>query len=78
METVDNLIGLAIFAFMSFDSLYQIACSSVMEEKHALPDTPERSCSEFVGACGALCYAVRKPSTHVVDEEVGEEIHSLV
>src|SRR6202521_4690673 len=49
-----------------------------MEEKDALPDTPERSCSELIGACATLRDAVRKSSTHVVDEEVGEEIHSLV
>jgi len=41
-------------------------------EKNALPDTPEWSYSELIGACGALCDAVRKISTHVVDEEVGE------
>src|ERR1700732_1350140 len=49
-----------------------------MEEKDPLPDTPERSCSELIGACATLRDAVRKTSPHVVDEEVGEEIDSLV
>src|SRR6266545_4207295 len=46
--------------------------------KDALPDTPERGCSELIGTCATLRDAVRKTSTHMVDEEVGEEIHSLV
>ena len=78
METVDDLIGLATAAAVSFDSLQQIACPSVMEEKDALPGTPERSCPELIWACATLRDAVGKTSTHVVDEEVGEEIHSLV
>jgi len=78
IETVDNLTCLAIVALMGFDSLHQIACSPVMKEKNPLPHTPERSCSEFIGTCGTLCDAVRKISTHVMDEEIGEEIHSLV
>ena len=75
---VDDLVCLAIVAPVGFDSLHQIACPSVMEEKDALPDTPERSCSELIGASATLRDAVRKTSTHVVDEEIGEEIHSLV
>src|SRR6266849_1997787 len=78
IETVDDLVCLASVAPVGFDSLHQIACPSVMEEKDALPDTPERSCSELIRACATLRDAVRKTSTHVVDEEVGEEIHSLV
>src|SRR5579863_6674257 len=49
-----------------------------MEEKDALPDTPERSRSELIGARGALCDTVCKISTHVVYEQVGPQIHSLV
>src|SRR2546428_1706000 len=78
VETVDDLIGLATAAAVSFDRLHQIACPSIMEEKDALPDTPEWSCAELIGARATLRDAVRKASTHVVDEEVGEEIHSLV
>src|SRR6266852_708423 len=70
IETADDLICLAIVAPVSFNSLHQIACPSVMEEKDALPDTPERSCSELIGTCGTLRDAVRKTSTHMVDEEV--------
>jgi hypothetical protein len=50
IETLDNLIGFAIAAPVGIDSLHQIACPSVMEEEDALSDTPERSCSELIGA----------------------------
>jgi hypothetical protein len=43
-----------------------------MQEKDALPGTPERSCSELIGACATLRDTVRKTSAHVVYEEVGE------
>src|SRR2546428_1889933 len=78
VETADDLIGLATPAAVSLDSLNQIACPSVMEEKDALTDTPEWSCAELIGARATLRDAVRQASTHVVDEEVGEEGHSLV
>ena len=78
IETVDDLIRLAHAALVDFDSLYQIACPPVMKEEYPLTDTPERSCSELIGACGTLYDAVSKISTHVVDEEIGEKIHSLV
>src|SRR3984893_8207329 len=78
IETVDDLICLAILAPVGFDSLNEIACTSVMEEKNALPDAPERSCSKLIGTCATLRDAVRKISTHVVDEDVGEEIHGFV
>ena len=49
-----------------------------MEEKNPLPDTPEGGRSELIWACGTLCDAVRKISTHVVNKEIGEEIYSLI
>jgi hypothetical protein len=55
---------------VGFDSRHQIACPSVMEEKDALPNTPERSRSELIGACATLRDAVRKTFTHVVDQQV--------
>ena len=63
---------------MVFDSLHKVACPSVMKEKDALPDTPERGGAELIGAGATLRDAVRKSSTHVVDEEVGEEVHGLI
>ena len=78
IEMLDDFICLAILASMAFDSLQQVACPSVMEEKDPLPETPEGSRSELIGAGATLRDAVRKTSTHVVDQEVGEEIHSLV
>jgi hypothetical protein len=36
-----------------------------MEEKDALPNTPERSCSELIGACGMQVSAGLVPQTEV-------------
>ena len=78
VELADDRIGLATCTSAGFDSLHQIAGPSVMEEEDVLPGAPERSGSELIGACAALRDAVRKTFTHVVDEQAGEEIHSLV
>ena len=78
VETFDHSGCLAAWTSVGFDSLHQIACPPVMEEEHALPNTPQRSCSELIGARTTLRDTVRKISTHVVDEEVGEEVRSLV
>src|SRR5580704_5167117 len=78
IEAVDDLICLAVLALVGLDRLHQIVGPSVMKEKDALPDAPERSCPELIGACAALRDAVRKTFTHVVDEKVREEIRSLV
>jgi hypothetical protein len=78
MEALNDSIGFATWTLVLFDSLHQAACPSVMKEKDALPDTPERGGSELVGTGATLRDAVRKTSTHVVDEEIGEEIHSLI
>ena len=78
IETVDDLVRLAARAFMELDSLHQVARASVVEEKDALPNTPERSSSELIGACATLGDAVRETTAHVVDEDVGVEVHRLV
>jgi len=78
IEMVNDLVRLAVFAPVSLDGLHQIAGPPIVEEKNSLSDTPERSRPELIGACGTLRYAVRKASAHMVDEEIGEEIHCLV
>ena len=40
IETIDDFICLATGAPVGFDSLHQITCPSVMEQKDALPDAP--------------------------------------
>ena len=52
--------------------------TSIMEEEDALSDAPERSSSELVGAGAALRNAVGQAFAHVVDEQVGEKIRSLI
>ena len=78
VEMVDDFVRLALAALMIFDGLQQIVCPPVMHEKDPLPYAPERGCSELIGARGALRYAVGKISSHVVDEQVGPEMHCLV
>src|SRR5258707_11642419 len=78
VETPHNLIRLATAATVCFDSLDEVSCPTVMEKENALPDTPERRCSEFIRARRALCDAVLKTLAHVVEEKIGEEVHRLV
>ena len=78
IETIDDLICLTTAAPMELDSLYQVARPSVVEEEDSLPNTPERSRSELIGACATLGDAVREADAHVVHENVGEEVHRLV
>jgi len=59
------------------DSFHQVSCASVVEEEDALPNTPERSRSELIGAGTTLRDAVRKTFPHVVDEKVGVQVHLL-
>ena len=72
IKALNDSIGLATGTQVLFDGLHQAACPSVMKEKDALPNAPERGSSELVGAGATLRDAVRKTSTHVVDEEIGE------
>src|ERR1700686_5247646 len=49
-----------------------------MEEEDALSNAPERSSSELVGAGAALRNAVGQAFAHVVHEQVGKKIRSLI
>ena len=74
-ETFDDPVCLATAALVGIDRLPQIASASVMEEKDALPYTPKRSRSERIRAGASLRDTVRKTFTHVVDQEIGEQVH---
>ncbi len=63
---------------MGVDRFQQITGAPVVEEKDALPYTPEGSGPEFIRAGAALGDAVRKALTHVVDQQVGKKIHRLI
>src|SRR5207249_10594679 len=78
VEALDDPVCLAAAALVGPDRLDQAGGSSVMEEEDALPDAPERSGPELIGAGAALRDAVRETPAHVVDEKVGEEIHRAV
>ena len=78
IETIDDFIRLTTCALVVLDSLHKITRPAVMQEENTLPDTPERRRSELIRPGAALRDAIRKPSTHVVNENVGEQIYSLI
>lgn len=78
VEPLDDPICLARLASVCLDSLYQVGRSPVVKQEDALPDTPERGGPELIGAGAALRDPVRQAAPHVMNEEVGEEVHLLV
>src|SRR2546426_2947675 len=77
-ETFDDPVCLATAALVGIDRLPQISGASVMEEKDALPYTPKRSRLERIRAGASLRDTVRKTFAHVVDQEIGEQVHRLI
>jgi hypothetical protein len=74
----DDLICLAAKALVIPDGFQQVGRPSIMEKEDALPDAPERSGSELVGACGTLRDAVGEAFAHVVDDKVRVKIRRLI
>ena len=60
------------------DRLQQIRGSPIVQEEQALPQPPQRRGSELPRTCLPLGHPVGEPRAHVVNEQVGVEIHSLV
>jgi hypothetical protein len=60
---------------MLIDCVQEIGAAPVMEEKQSLADAPQRSGAKFVRPGGALDDVVSEPRTHVVHEEIGEQIY---
>ena len=77
VELLDDLIRLAAMTPVGLERVDQVRRSPVMEEEDALPDAPERSGSELIGACGALGDAVFETAAHVVNEKIGVEVRGL-
>ncbi len=63
---------------MLFNSLHQILRSTVVQEKNAFPETPERCRAELVVFCLALRDAVIELCTHVVKRKIRKEIYIFV
>ena len=78
IEMFDDLICLAALAPVIPDSFQQVGRPSIMKEKDALSDTPERSGSELVGARGTLGDAVGEAFAHMVDDKVRVKICRLI
>jgi hypothetical protein len=62
---------------MRQDGLNQIARTTIMQEKDALAQTPQRSRTKLIRPGGTLRYAIRQAGTHVVHSQIREEIDRL-
>ena len=78
MELIDDPECLAARAAVGVDRLQQITGPAVMKKENPLPGTPERSCPKLIWARATLRNAVRQAPAHVVDKEIGKQIHYLV
>jgi type IV secretion system protein VirB10 len=56
---------------------FQISGSSVVKEKDALPEPPQGRGSKFSRCRLTLTDAVRKPTAHIVEREVGVQVNVL-
>src|ERR1700730_1780903 len=56
---------------MRLNRLQQVGGPSIMQEKQALSETPERGRAELVRTGRPLTYAIGKPRSHVVQRKVG-------
>ena len=63
---------------MRLDRLEEIGGPSVMQEEDPLPNSPQRRRAEFVPNRRALKDVIRQARSHVVHEQIGEQICCLV
>ena len=63
---------------MRADGHQQIRGSPVVQEKDPLSETPERRRPELVRRSLALNDVVGEAGTHLVERDVGEQVHGLV
>src|SRR5882724_2584397 len=78
MEMFDDSVCFAALAAVFADGLEQVAGASIVEEEDALPQAPEGSGAELVGARATLGDAVSEAFAHVVDEQVRVKIGGLI
>jgi hypothetical protein len=77
-EIFDDPICFTAKALVIADGFHQVGRPSVVEEEKALADAPQGSGAELVWPCGALGDAVGEALAHVMDEQVGVKIGSLI
>src|SRR5205807_9793104 len=58
--------------------LQQVRRSSIMQEEKPLPQPPQRAGPYLSGARLSLRDPIGEPRAHVVDQEIGEEIHGFI
>src|SRR5207245_1383630 len=74
IEVPDYSVRFGTEARMLLNCALQVRGPTVVQEKDALPQAPERRAAELPRTGLALTHAVRQPYTHVVDQQIGEEI----
>jgi hypothetical protein len=65
-------------AAMRLDRFAQVRGSPVMQEEQPLSQSPQRGSAKFPGARLSLRDSIGQPWAHIMDQQVGEEIHRLV
>src|SRR5713101_2364241 len=65
-------------ALVRRNRLQQVRGSSIMQEEKPLPQPPQRGGPELSGARLSLRDPIGEPRAHVVDQDVGEEMHGLI
>src|SRR6267378_4132318 len=78
VEVRDYAIRFGTVARMFANGALQVRSPSVVQKEHPLPEAPQWGGAELPRTRLALADSVRQPVTHVVDQQVGEEIHRLV
>jgi len=63
---------------MRLNCRQEVVCAAIVQEEDSLADAPEGRTAKFLRACPALGNAIREACSHVMDQQVGEEIHRLI
>src|ERR1700733_16312709 len=74
VESLHDRVRLAAGALMRLNGGEQIAGSSVMQEEHALTQSPERCRTKLIGTCRALGDSVGQCLAHVMHQQVGVQV----
>ena len=65
-------------ALVRANRLPKIRGSSVMQEEKPMSQSPQRGGAKFPGARLSLRDSIGQPWAHVMDQQVGEEVHRLI
>lgn len=78
LKMLNHPIGLAPFAPMLPNRFHQIARSPIVQEKHPLPNSPQRRRPKLIWPRAALRNPIRQSASHVVHQQVRVQIRRLI